>query len=72
MTAICKNKITPSSESKMILKELESSHLSSFSVNLTGIFKLFKNYLQISSKIVIYRLVGTHDHVHNILRLFDV
>ena len=72
MTAICKNKIPPSSGSEMILKELESSHLSSFSVNLTDIFKLFKNYIQISSKIVIYCLVGTHNHVHNILRLFDV
>ena len=73
MTAICKNKIPPSSESEMILKEFESSQLSSFSVNLTDIFKVnsqisSENYLQIVSKIVMYRLVGTHNHVHNILR----
>ena len=63
MTAICKNEIPPSSECEMILKELESSQLSSFSVNLTDIFLSYRqilseNYLQISSKIVIYRLVG--------------
>ena len=33
----------PSSEPEMILKELKSSHLSSFSVNLTDIFKLSPN-----------------------------
>ena len=67
----------PSSESKMISKELENSHLSYFSVNLTDIFKnyrqiLSESYLQISPKIVIYRLVATHSHIHNIFRLFDV
>ena len=69
-TAIAKKKILPSSESEMISKELENSHLSYFSVNLTDIFKnyrqiLSKSYLQISSKIVIYRLVATHNHIHN-------
>ena len=44
MTAICKNKIPLSSESEMILKELESLHLSSFSVNLTDIFKVTSKY----------------------------
>ena len=42
-TAICKNKIRPSSEPKIISKELENSHLSSFSVNLTGILELSPN-----------------------------
>ena len=55
----------------------ESSHFSSFSVNLWWYFQnycqiLSENYLQILSKIVIYHLVETHNHVHNILRLFDV
>ena len=40
IAAICKNKIPPSSEPEMISKELENSHLSSFSVHLTDIFKL--------------------------------
>ena len=44
MTAICKNKIPRSSESEMILKELESSQVSSFSVNLTDIFKVTAKY----------------------------
>ena len=44
MTAICKNKIPPSSESETILKEVESSQLSSFSVNLTDIFKVAAKY----------------------------
>ena len=61
----------------MISKKVESSRLSSFSVNLTYIFESYRqilpeNDLQISSKIVIYRLVGTHYHVHNILRPFEV
>ena len=64
ITAICKNKIPPSSEPEMISKELENSHLSSFSVNLSS-----ESYLQISSKIVIYCLLETHNHVHNILSL---
>ena len=78
ITAICENKIPPSSESAMISKELENSNLSYFSANLTDIF--VSNYhqilpdscLQISSKVIIYFLVGTHNHFHNILRLFDV
>ena len=44
VTAICKNKIPLSSESETISKELESSHLSSFSVNLTHIFKIIAKY----------------------------
>ena len=46
ITAICKNKIPPSSEPEMISKELENSHLSScsFSVNLTDIFKIIAKY----------------------------
>ena len=76
MTAICKNKINPSSKSEMILKELDSSHFSSFSVNLKDIFKVTAKYIgklsPNTSKIVSYRLVGAHNHVHNILRLFDV
>ena len=44
ITAICKNKIPLSSESETISKELESSHLSSFSVNLTHIFKIIAKY----------------------------
>ena len=44
ITAIFKNKIPPSSKSEMILKELESSHLSSFNVNLTDIFKVTAKY----------------------------
>ena len=40
ITTIYKNKISPFSESEMIWKELQSSHLSSFSVNLTDIFKI--------------------------------
>ena len=43
-TAICKNKIPPSSEPEIISKELENSHLSSFSVNLTDIFKIIAKY----------------------------
>ena len=74
ITAICKNKILPSLEPEVISKELENSYLSSFSVNLTDIFNMYRqisseSYLQISSKIVIYRLVETHNHVHNILGL---
>ena len=42
--AICKNKIPPSSEPEIISKELENSHLSSFSVNLTDIFKIIAKY----------------------------
>ena len=50
----------------MISKQLENSHPSSFSVNLTDIFKIFcqilsESYLQISSKIGIYRVVETHN-----------
>ena len=41
---MCKNKITPSSEFEMTLKELESSHLSSFTVNLTDITKVTAKY----------------------------
>ena len=44
ITAICKNKTPPSSEPEMISKELENSHLSSFSVNLTDIFKIIAKY----------------------------
>ena len=44
ITAICKNKMPPSSESEMILKELENSHLSYYSVNLTDIFKIIDKY----------------------------
>ena len=44
ITTICKNKIPPSSESEIISKELESSHLSSFTVNLTDIFKVIAKY----------------------------
>ena len=44
ITAICKNKIHSSSEPEMISKELENSHLSSFSVNLTDIFKIIGKY----------------------------
>ena len=43
-TAICKNKLPPSSEPEIISKELENSHLSSFSVNLTDIFKIIAKY----------------------------
>ena len=43
-TAICKNKIPPSSEPEIISKELENLHLSSFSVNLTDIFKIIAKY----------------------------
>ena len=43
---MCKNKITPSSEFEMTLKELESSHLSSFTVNLTDITKVTAKYCQ--------------------------
>ena len=74
ITTICKNKIPPSSEPEMISKELENSHLSSFSVNLTDIFKIIAIYRRkviskISSKIVIYLLVEIQNHVHNTLRL---
>ena len=44
ITPICKNKIPPSSGPKMISRELENSHLSSFSVNLTDIFKTIAKY----------------------------
>ena len=44
IAAICKNKIPPSSEPEMISKELENSHLSSFSVHLTDIFKIIAKY----------------------------
>ena len=44
ITAISKNKIPPSSESEMKLKELENSHVSSFSVNVTDIFKIIAKY----------------------------
>ena len=65
ISSICKNKITP-------LKELESSHPTSVAVNLTNISKVTTKYRRkIISKyrqkllfIVIYRLVGTHDHIH--------
>ena len=43
-TAVCKNKIPPSSEPEIISKERENSHLSSFSVNLTDIFKIIAKY----------------------------
>ena len=46
ITAICKNKIPPSSEPEMMSKELENSHRSSFSVNLTDIFKIIAKYHQ--------------------------
>ena len=69
MTAICKNKIPPISESEMILRELESSQVSSFSVNLTDIYKVTAKYRrEIISK---YRK-NIHNYAHNILRLFDV
>ena len=42
-TAICKDKIPSSSEPEIISKELENSHLSPFSVNLTDILKLSPN-----------------------------
>ena len=65
ISSICKNKITP-------LKKLESSHPTSVAVNLTDISKITAKYRRkIISKyrqkllfIVIYRLVGTHDHIH--------
>ena len=41
--AICKNN-TSSSEPEMISKELENSHVSSFNVNLTDIFKMIAKY----------------------------
>ena len=44
ITATFKNKILPSSGSEMVLKELESSLLSSFSVNLTNTFKVITKY----------------------------
>ena len=44
MTAICKNKTPRSREFEMISKELESSHLSSFSVKLADIFKIMAKY----------------------------
>ena len=44
ITTIWKNKIPPFSESEMISEELESSHLSSFGVNLTNIFKIIAKY----------------------------
>ena len=43
IAATCKNKTLPSSGSEMVLKELESPHLSSFSVNLTNTFKVIPN-----------------------------
>ena len=43
VTAICKNKIPPLSESEMILKELQSSHFSSFSVIWQIFWKLSLN-----------------------------
>ena len=46
ITAISKNKTPPSTESEMISKELENSHVSSFSVNLTDIFKIIAKYRQ--------------------------
>ena len=44
VTAICKNKIPPSSEPEMISKELDNSHLSSLSVHLRDIFKIIPKY----------------------------
>ena len=44
MTAICKNKTPRSREFEMISKELESSHLSSFSVKLADIFEIIAKY----------------------------
>ena len=44
ITLICKNKISPSSEPEMISKKLENLHLTSFSVNLTNIFKIIVKY----------------------------
>ena len=44
MTVICKNKIPPIPEPEMILRKLESSQLSSFSVNLTDNFKVTTKY----------------------------
>ena len=77
ITTICQYKIPPFSDSEMISKKVESSRLISFSVNLTYIFYSYRqilseNDLLISSKIVTYRLVGTHYHVHNVLRPSDV
>ena len=76
LTAICKNEIPPTSESEMIIKELESSHLSSFSVNLRDAFEVPPNIVgklsPNSVKNVIYHQVETHNYVHNILRLFSV
>ena len=54
------NKIPPSSQPEMISKELESSHLSFLSVNLTDIFKIISKYLC---------YLETHNNVHDILRL---
>ena len=45
ITAICRNKIPPSSEPEMISKELENSHLSYFSVNVIDIFRIIENYV---------------------------
>ena len=44
ITAICKNKITTYSEPELILKELESSQLSSFTLNLTDISNFTAKY----------------------------
>ena len=46
ITAIRKNKIPPSSEPEMISKEHKNLHLSSFSVNITDIFKIIAKYRQ--------------------------
>ena len=60
----------------MIPKQLQSSHPSSFGVNLTDIFKVIAKYRRIViskyCKVFIYCIVGTHYHVDNNLRLFDV
>ena len=44
ITTIGKNKIFPSSEPEMISKELEKSHLNSFSMNLTDVVKIIAKY----------------------------
>ena len=43
-TGICKYKMPPSSEPEIISKELQNSHLISFSVNLIDIFKIIAKY----------------------------
>ena len=78
ITAICENKIPPSSESAMISKELENSNLSYFSANLTDIFffKLSPNIVgKLSPNIIkncYLSFSGNPQSFSIILRLFDV